>query len=99
MVFKREDLVVLQYASNNCYVSVTEIDGNNQELDSLVLDLEKGLWSYRNYRDKQIGDSRLCSEQRFGVIGVYDRTNITHLNSMVNAVKDALSPRQSPMRH
>lgn len=88
--FMLENLVVLQYASNNCYVDVKDFMQMSKEGSlkgsCMSVDLKKGTWSYREYRDKKIGEGRTCFTHvhRSGVIGVYDRTNTTHLNSMVH---------------
>jgi hypothetical protein len=82
---KLEDLVVLQYASNTCYTTLTRV--SEVKVKNFSVDIEKSTWSYDEYRDRKIGDARLYGAH-FGVIGVYDRTNDQHLNSMLYAARD-----------
>jgi hypothetical protein len=97
--YKLENLVVLQYSPNACYTNV--VDASSRECtpyEELTLDLENGKWTYhlshRVKRTKEIGQSGYVpSGERGGVIGVYDRTNIKHLNSMVFASNDAVRER------
>ncbi len=94
--FRLENLVVLQYASNNCYVNVADFMQMSKEGSlggsCMSVDLQKGTWSYREYRDKKIGEARVCGGHgnRSGVIGVYDRTNTSHLDCMAHAAIEAV---------
>jgi hypothetical protein len=91
-----EDLVVLQYASNNCYAQVIDLkDLKNKPEDRFRVDVEKGLWNYRCWENVEIGQRRSPYDQnrnksKSGIIGVYDRTNVSHLDNMVHDVKSAL---------
>ena len=54
----------------------------------LELNLEKGTWKHGEKQGK-IGNSFTSYyDSRYGLIGIYDRTNIEHLNAMVS---DAIS--------
>lgn len=90
---KLEDLVVLQYASNTCYTTVVRVGEIKEE--SFSVDLEKSTWSFREYKDRKIGDSRYCpTDRQGGVIGVYDRTNDDHLRLMLHAAQEAVDLHQ-----
>lgn len=57
------------------------------------LDLEKGTWRHGKNKEGRIGGS--CryesngSINGYGLIGIYDRTNLDHLDSMVHDGKEA----------
>jgi hypothetical protein len=91
-------LVVLQYNSNNCYTDVTKLDINNLPGGVLSVDPSEGTWQAKNARlghwptvNLRIGvDVRRCDDtRRFGVIGIYDCTNVTHLGKMISDAKEA----------
>ena len=85
--YKLENLVVLQYSPNNCYVQVRSLEESQTEHgDELKIDLSKGTWSYREWADKKIGVGRVSQgyECRYGIIGVYDRKITPHLGKMVD---------------
>jgi len=91
---KLENLIILQYTSNICYTTVTPLDINNLPKEVLSVDTSNGTWkmvpstSQKTLRIRH--DMRRCEDGcRGGVIGIYDRTNIEHLNSMPHAAKDA----------
>jgi len=102
--YKLENLVVLQYARDNSYVNV--VDAGSVEDNNFNISLEKGVWNYRHnfggsvrkIRTFKIGESRIPiggvrnSSEKWGIIGVYDRTKTNQLSSMakdsINAVKE-----------
>lgn len=88
-----KNIIVLKYAHNNCYTTLFSLkdilkDINDKEFS---IDLEKGLWSYRWWKDNKIGESR-SKYGNFGadvgIIGVYDKSNLQHLENMKNASKE-----------
>ncbi|MAH03849.1 hypothetical protein CMI39_03635 [Candidatus Pacearchaeota archaeon] len=84
---KEENLVVLTYAVNNCWTNVKEISDIDDK--DFSINLEKELWSYRCWKDIKIGKKRspyttYSDECREGIIGVYDKTNIKHLDFLVH---------------
>ena len=83
------DLIVLRFASNNCYVSVCKIDELNDP--NLEVNLDKETWTYSGKTFK-IGSGRGYFEtgQRSGVIGVYDQSNLKHLDSAVHSATEAV---------
>lgn len=86
--FDEKNLVALVFAPNNCYVNVVG-------LDKVVvgIDIEKGVWYHKN-NAIPIGKGRYTKYKK-GIIGIYDRTNIDHLDSMVHQVKEATRDRSS----
>ena len=101
-----KDLIALIWADNTCYTSVVELsevdarmvyDGEDKKYWSwgeLVIDESKGTWKQRN-KSGQIGDhfsnpSGLWNESRYGLIGIYDRTNIKHLGYMIRHAQEAV---------
>jgi hypothetical protein len=95
---KKANLTILAYASNNCYVTVLGI-GEYLKIDpSLVLDLGQGTWSNRSFDATPVGRQRSQYYQRGlgahqpckeGIIGIYDRTKLDHLNAMVHHATEA----------
>jgi hypothetical protein len=84
-----ENLVVLQFAQNNCYVQVIDINKAIGKEEGFSLNINKGQWSYDEWKDNDIGNSRSVFNKyshkcKSGIIGVYDRTNIKHISMMVN---------------
>ncbi len=88
-----ERLVVLKYADNNCYVQVVSVEEAIKKYNKRYfgIDLEKLTWKYGRSEHK-IGSSRWRERGlREGVIGVYDRCDIDHLDSMAYAAVEAVS--------
>ena len=89
-----EDLVVLMYSPNVCYTKVVEF--RKDKIKGLEVDIKNGLWSYKIDGSNPIGSSRnLCGKGRYDVIGVYDRMNIEHLNTLVFDGREATRDRLS----
>lgn len=80
-----ENLVILRYSPNICCTQVVNL--KDEPSKKFELDLEKRVWSFDKWEKIPIGTSRSDRDYRDGIIGVYDRTNIKHLNSMVNDAK------------
>lgn len=102
-MFKKEDLVVLMYSDNTCYTRVVTLEEAEQKPRKssgyFKVDPKKGEWR-REYRfrtvTKKIGESMYMDHGcRYGVIGVYDRTKIEHLDSMVYDGREATSSQGS----
>ncbi|MBI2451760.1 hypothetical protein HYV50_01635 [Candidatus Pacearchaeota archaeon] len=99
---RKENLVVLKFEFNNCCVGVVGI--NEVKQDNFSMDLDRKTWSYQSWRDIPIGQRRSlynthADEIREGIIGVYDRTKIGHLNSMIAAATESTSERVSSDRY
>ncbi len=95
---RKDNLVVLAYASNSCYVTVLELSKYEKMDPSLVLDFRQGGWLNCSFNLTRFGDRRPEYYQkgpgyhqpcREGIIGIYDRTNLKHLKSMVFAATEA----------
>ena len=94
MAIRRKNLIALIFAPNNYYTRVVSIDDPEVIKDKITINLRAGTWrrhSKTHYKTYSIGTARYV---RFGygvngVIGVYDRTDLGHLNSMVHDVKEA----------
>jgi len=76
---KKENLIVLRYAYNSCYTTLFELS------DCKDVNIENNIWIYKDIA-REIGK---CTniKNHLGVIGVYDRTNISHLEAMKDAAK------------
>jgi len=86
-----EDLIVLHYAPNTCYVQV--VDVKDFEKKELKIDIPKGTWSYDFWKDVKIGRARseygrYSSKIHDGIIGVYNRHDTKHLDQLAH---DALN--------
>jgi hypothetical protein len=106
---KMENLVALIYANNECYTNVVELSEVDQRpvtdpiegpwtWPKLVVDLEEGVWYQEGETPAKIGRAHFRhhfggSILKYGLIGVYDRTNIRHLNTMVSNSKEATEDR------
>ncbi len=102
--YKEENLVVLSYSGNTSYTRVTELKKFLKAQDGLndvEVDLANGRWTYkdecnnspdrcRGIKGFDFGSSRRCRwGSQWGVIGIFDRTNIDHLQAMISASKAA----------
>ena len=91
----KKNLVVLCYASNTCYTTVVPLDENEQDVR---VNIPKSCWSMvKTKRLYRIGEEmRHCDNGcRGGVIGIYDRTNINHLDYMVHHSGEATESESS----
>jgi len=80
---EKQDLVVLQYAPNNCYLQTVRVD--KVPKDSFNVDLEKRVWSFAHWENIPIGKNRpYTNDSRDGVIGVYNARLIQDLDLMIS---------------
>jgi len=96
--FRKEDLVVLKYASNSCYTQVITAEEAEQQTENLIIDTVNGTWTF-DRETFSIGERGIrwhgSRKKRYGIIGVYDRTNIRHLDLMVIDGKEATEADRS----
>ena len=83
---KLEDLVVLKFAPNNCFVEVVDVSQIKEK--DFKIDLEKKTWLYKGWGNNPIGRARnirgrFGMEIKSGVIGVYDRNSTEQIDSLV----------------
>ena len=82
------DLVVLKYAPNTSWTQVVDAKG----IEDIEVDLDKGTWSYKGWKDVEVGQARKIYlgnvKVKSGVIGVYDRTSASQLSSMISAAAE-----------
>lgn len=95
MKYDLSNLVFLTFASNTCYVKVTD-----KKPDDVTIDLEKGAWTTSAVEGGtqdtfKIGGYRTYFEDRYGTIGVFDRTNVEHLDGLAHASTEAIRERGS----
>ena len=97
---KLEDLVVLQYSSNDCSVKI--IGAKDYKDDKLEINPAKETWSYDPWQDNKIGSARYIrksygsGEIIIGLIGVYDRNNTSHLNKLLDDALGFVEENPSP---
>ncbi len=89
---KVEDLVVLSYADNECYTNVRPLaDFVNEIRVSLDDGGINGMWAWMHFLTP-IGRARAHFQGPYrpkgGVIGVFDRSSIDHLNAMIHAARE-----------
>jgi hypothetical protein len=91
--YKKIDLIVLQFADNNCYMQIRNVSvAIAKHGNTFSVNLNKGTWKYDG-EELEIGRSRYVDRHsKYGVIGVYDRNNDNHLDRMVNASNEAIRP-------
>ncbi len=103
MSYNRENLVVLMFSDNVCYTVVVSADDLRVKKSGATIDEENGTWTAPHPGDpalapqtQKIGEDRYFSRgSRWGVIGVYDRTNLSQLNSMVRDSQTATDDSSS----
>jgi hypothetical protein len=82
-MYDLKNLVFLAYGSDS-YINLREEAPQNTEVDA-----EKGTWCFDG-KTWKIGECRHCPWGfRWGIIGVYDRTNLAHLNQMIHDARKA----------
>ena len=87
------NLIVLEYRQNTCYTTVIPLEKAVEKYkeQKLSVNKENSTWNFKN-RERKIGQSRSCERgSRWGIIGVYDSSNIDQLNSMVSHSQEATS--------
>lgn len=102
---RKDNLFVLAYANNNCYVTIMELSEYEKMDPSLMLDFRQEGWLNRSFNLTPFGQSRSKNFQkgpaahsfpcREGIIGIFDRTKIQHLKNMVFAATEATRTRGS----
>ncbi len=103
MLYNRDNLVVLVYSDNVCYTVVVRADDPRVEKSRATIDEKSGTWTAPHPSDpalapqtQEIGKNRYFNHgSRWGVIGVYDRTKLEHLNSMVRDSQEATDDTSS----
>lgn len=103
MSYDRSDLVVLMYSENNCYTIVVLTDDPRVEKSRATIDEKSDTWTAPHPGDpalapqtQKIGEDRYFDRgSRWGVIGVYDRTKLEHLNSMIRDSQEATDDTSS----
>jgi hypothetical protein len=98
--YKVEDLWVLVFEEYPIGLHVAKIYDPSVVTQGVVLNTRLGTWTYvrkgdsRNLDSHEIGcESFGTKKPRFGVIGVYDRTNPSHMYHMLKAGRFAVNER------
>jgi hypothetical protein len=99
-MFKRKNLLVLAYASNECYTALVRLSEleeaakrmNSVNSNDLTINLKDGIWSFGQWHDFPIGQGRLRqpNHSRSGIIGVYDFSVYEHISRLVNDAQQAV---------
>lgn len=91
-----ENIIVLSYKPNSDRIKFDLFFETRNE--DLKVDLEKNTWTYRSWENLKIGTNRpIISEERKGIIGVYDRNNLNHHTAWNEAAIEAIgemAPRE-----
>lgn len=99
---KKEDLFALVYADNPCFVSVVTLEEVDEKQvhdpesgpwkwPKLILDLKKGTWRQGPKGEiRKIGNGH---PDGYGLIGIYDRTNLRHLDRIIDDAREATYPK------
>jgi hypothetical protein len=91
--YDRKNLVVLIFSENECYTEVVLPDNPKVKKSGTAIDEGGGTWTAPDPNDpakpaqtQEIGRGRYFGrcDSHWGVVGVYDRTNLGHLNAMVS---------------
>ena len=84
-----DDLAVLRFTDNVCYVEVVSVKTAQKKAPSLVVNPEKYTWKINDGLSNPLDEDPIGTARRFthcnpqGPIGVYDRTKLTHMDGMV----------------
>jgi hypothetical protein len=91
-IYQRENLVVLAFAQNECCLTIIPIYKASKRL---VVNCEKGTWKVGNSDStRKIGEYDYYSGS--GIIGVYDKTDVKHLNAMVDEAENNAYRKSRP---
>ena len=96
---KMGNLVILCYASNNCYTTLMSLKEYGEKDPAFCVNSDEGTWSNRTWNNVKIGGRRnhyypaSTDECREGIIGVYDRMDFKQLSSMVSDANEAVRPK------
>ena len=89
-MIKKENLIALLFTQNGfSYNCPSVVDAGNVIEREFSVDLTNDRWSYQEWKNVKIGKSRSPYDKngnivRYGIIGVYDKTNTQHLDTMAN---------------
>ena len=92
---REQDLVVLRYCHNDCYVELVRLFVIERERRKLgrysefKVDLKNRRWGVNDSVSHEIGGSAGCRRLSYAIIGVYNASKIEHLNEMLWDVEDA----------
>ncbi|MDD5290241.1 MAG: hypothetical protein PHT40_03540 [Patescibacteria group bacterium] len=93
--FQKKNLIVLTFSLGTSdfvrdKIEIMRVDDAKKKEKSLLVDAEHGGWGTGYYINSEIGkgsSSNLKNTVSFCVIGVYDRTNLKHLQSMISTIQ------------
>lgn len=91
---RREDLVVLRFSQNDCYVEVVSVEKAGVRIDETVRrwNTVAGNWAEWSDIGTTNGVEHARGTTRSGyVIGVYNRMRMSHMNAMVRAATEAVA--------
>lgn len=88
-----DNLIVLEFAQNNCHPQVITAETALNKYSSLKIDVDKKTWSYgegngnlwhrTHFNNMKIGSAKSVEKKDNGLIGVYDRRKTKDLDQMV----------------
>jgi len=87
MVCKRRSLVVLRYSENEAVIKVVSLRDPEVKKAGLVINELNNTWTSPDMGMEPIKIGNNFPAIRgfsFAIIGVYDRTNLRHLNAMID---------------
>ncbi len=80
-----KNLIVLMFASNNCYPKV--VDYKPGKIKGLKVDLKRMTWTFGTLKENKIGESRFLGigieKEREGIIGIYTK-DTKQIDSLVH---------------
>jgi hypothetical protein len=106
----KENLVVLCWASNECYTKLCTIKEVSKKKvhdpedgywywPEMIIDVKKKTWKHGEkggkFGEHFEGVNDIWSKSRYGVIGVYDTTNMKQLERMMRDAQEAVSNRHT----
>jgi len=97
----KKNLVVLAYASNECYTKLVRLGSleseaanmNSVDVKDLKIDIEKMVWSFCKW-EYPIGEGRRglgeFNNFRWGIIGIYNISSYEHVRRLVSDAQEAV---------
>ncbi len=86
----KKDIIVLIYTKKSSDVKVISIE-EAEKINGFDIDIKEDIWTNRNNSPTKIGYADANNvAQKTGVIGVYNRTRIKDINSIITHAKWAI---------
>ncbi len=99
---EKEECVVMTYTSPNEYsCTVMSVEEAEEKFGKFEINIREGIWSWREWKNIPIGRARNIYGRnsikvKWGIIGVYNKKSIEHLDRMVHDAVEFHKPEPGP---